>query len=164
MMRTSVSIAATWAAVIAVLAAVGGWGAFFFVSERAVATEQAQARELRQLRQGRAEFEKVLAEQQAKAAELAEADKKLQSARDAIESARAAQEKAQGVLVAVQNEVSARRAELATVAQQIVQTREEQARAEQKAAEQTASIEKATPRKKRLARKGKRGKRYAKAN
>jgi chromosome segregation ATPase len=159
MMRSSLSIAATWAAVLAVLAAVGGWGAFFLVSERAAATEQAQLRELRELRQHKAELAKVVSDQQAKAAELAELERRLSSAKESLDRTRDAQERAQGTLVTIQNEVSSRRTELATLAQQIAQTREEQARAEQKAAEQTASIEKAMPRKKqRLTRKAKRGK------
>jgi hypothetical protein len=159
MMRSSVSIAATWAAVLGVLAAVGGWGAFFFVSERAVASEQAQLRELRELRQNKAELEKVVSSHQAKAAELAEFDRRLRSAQEILERTRDAQERTQGTLVAVQNEVSARRTELATLAGQIAQTREEQVRAEQKAAEQTASIEKATPlNRQRVTRKAKRAK------
>jgi hypothetical protein len=170
-MRSAISVAVTWAAVLAVLAAVGGWGAFFFVSERAVATEEAQRRELRELRFAKAEAEKALSQQQARATELVELERKLQGTRDAIERTREAQEKAQGTLVAVQNEVASRRAELSNVAQQLAQSREQQARAEQKAAaraeqkaaaEETASIDKPT-RKKRLARKSKRGKKYARA-
>jgi chromosome segregation ATPase len=165
MMRSSVSTAALWAAIIAVLAAVGGWGAFFLVSERAVATEQAQLRELRELRAHKAELVKVVHDQQAKTAELAELDRKLRGLQENLDRTREAQERAQGALGAAQNEVSARRAELTTLGQQIAQTREEQARAEQKAAEQTASIEKATPspRKKRYLRKAKRGKRNGRA-
>jgi hypothetical protein len=148
MMRSSVSTAALWAAIIAVLAAVGGWGAFFLVSERAVATEQAQLRELRELRAHKAELVKVVHDQQAKTAELAELDRKLRGLQENLDRTREAQERAQGAL-----------------GQQIAQTREEQARAEQKAAEQTASIEKATPspRKKRYLRKAKRGKRNGRA-
>ena len=158
-MRSTVSIAATWAAVLAVLAAVGGWGAFFLVSERAVATEQAQLRELRELRQNKAELAKVVSDQQAKTAELVELERRLRTAQESLERTRDAQERAQGTLVTVQNEVSARRTELATLAQQMAQTREEQARAEQKVAEQTASIEKPAPRKRqRYTRKAKRGK------
>src|SRR5687768_9161779 len=131
MMRSSVSIAATWAAVLGVLAAVGGWGAFFFVSERAVASEQAQLRELRELRQNKAELEKVVSSHQVKAAELAEFDRRLRSAQEILERTRDAQERTQGTLVAVQNEILVRRTDLATLAGQIAQTREEQVRAEQ---------------------------------
>jgi hypothetical protein len=162
-MRSSASGAVTWAAILAVLAAAGGWGAYFLVSQRAVATEMMQARELKELRQSRAELERIVADQQAKAAELAELDRRLQAARDSLDRTREAHEKAQTTLAAVQNEVSSRRTELTKVAQQLAQTREEQARAEQAAAEETASVEKAKPREKRSARKSKRGKRYAKS-
>src|SRR4051794_41782546 len=56
-MATSVSdVASRWAAVLAVLAAAGGWGAFFLTSEHDAALAQAQAREIRELRQGRGEL------------------------------------------------------------------------------------------------------------
>src|SRR4051812_50178263 len=60
-MATSVSdVASRWAAVLAVLAAAGGWGAFFLTSEHDAALAQAQAREIRELRQGRAELETAI--------------------------------------------------------------------------------------------------------
>jgi hypothetical protein len=161
-MGSSVSGAAyRWAAVFAVLAAAGGWGAFFHVSERAAATEQAQSRELRELKQGRAELQQAMESQRAKLAETKELEMQLQVARQNLDRTREAQEKAQGTLAAMQGEISNRRAELSTAAQQLAQLRQEQTRAEQAAAEQTASVEKAKPRKRQV-RKAKRAKRVAK--
>jgi hypothetical protein len=164
-MASSVSDAAyRWAAVLAVLAAAGGWGAFFVTSENATALAQAQNRELRTLRQGRAELEAAVLAERAKVAELKEIDAQLQATRQTLERAREAQEKAKAALAATQNELSTRRTELATVASQVARTREEQVKTEQAAAEQTASIKKsAAPKKERWTRRHKRGKRVAKS-
>ena len=129
-----------WAAVLAVLAAAGGWGAFFHSSENATALAQAQGREIRELRQGRAELEAAIQAERAKVAELKDIDARLQTARQTFERTKEAQEKAKAALAAAQNELSTRRTELATLATQVAQTRQEQAKAEQTAAEQTASI------------------------
>ena len=169
-MATSLSDAAyRWAAVLAVLAAAGGWGAFFLTSEHTAALAQAQVREIRDLRQARAELETVVLAERAKAADLKSLETELQTARQGLERAkevqdktREAQEKAKAALTTTQNELASRRTELAALAAQAARTREQQAKAEQAAAEQTASIKKAAPRKERWTRRHKRGKRFAK--
>ena len=158
-MGSSASGAVTWAAILAVLAAAGGWGAYFLVSERAVATEMVQARELKELRQSRAELERIVADQQAKAAELADLETKLKASRDSLERTREAHEKAQASLGAMQNELATRRAELTSLGQQLTQARAEQAKTERAIAEQTASVDKAKPQQRRHTRKGKRARR-----
>jgi septal ring factor EnvC (AmiA/AmiB activator) len=163
-MASSVSDAAyRWAAVLAVLAAAGGWGAFFLTSEHATALAQAQGREIRDLRQGRAELEAAIVAERARAAELKDIETRLQATRQTLERAKEAQEKAKAALAATQGELSTRRTELATLTAQVAQTREGQAKAEQAAAEQTASVKKAAPKKERWTRRHKRGKRVAKA-
>ena len=154
-------VATRWAAVLAVVAAAGGWGAYFLTSENATALAQAQAREIRELRQGRAELEAAIQAERAKVAELKDIDARLQTARQTFERTKEAQEKAKAALAAAQNELSTRRTELATLATQVAQTRQEQAKAEQTAAEQTASIKKSPPKKNRWTKRHKRGKRLA---
>ena len=155
-------VASRWAAVLAVVAAAGGWGAYFFTSENATALAQSQAREIRELRQGRTELEAAIQAERAKVAELKDIDARLQTARQTFERTREAQEKAKAALTAAQNELTTRRTELATLATQVAQTRQEQVKAEQAVAEQTASIEKTTsPKKKRWTKRAKRGKRVA---
>jgi hypothetical protein len=162
-MATSVSdVASRWAAVLAVLAAAGGWGAFFLTSEHDAALAQAQAREIRELRQGRAELETAILAERAKVADLKALETELQTARLSLDRAKESQEKAKAALAATQSELISRRTELATLAAQAARTREEQAKAEQAAAEQTASIKKAAPKRERWTRRHKRGKRYAK--
>jgi septal ring factor EnvC (AmiA/AmiB activator) len=162
-MATSVSdVASRWAAVLAVLAAAGGWGAFFLTSEHDAALAQAQAREIRELRQGRAELETAILAERAKVADLKAVETELQTARLSLERAKESQEKAKAALTATQSELASRRTELASLAAQAARTREEQAKAEQAAAEQTASIRKAAPKRERWTRRAKRGKRYAK--
>jgi septal ring factor EnvC (AmiA/AmiB activator) len=162
-MPTSVSDAASrWAAVLAVLAAAGGWGAFFLTSEHDAALAQAQAREIRELRQGRAELETAILAERAKVADLKAVETELQTARLSLERAKESQEKAKAALTATQTELASRRTELASLAAQAARSREEQAKAEQAAAEQTASIRKAAPKRERWTRRLKRGKRYAK--
>ena len=156
-------VASRWAAVLAVVAAAGGWGAYFFTSENATALAQAQGREIRELKQGRAELEAAIQAERAKVAEFKDIDARLQTARQTFERTREAQEKAKAALAAAQTELSTRRTELATLATQVAQTRQEQVKAEQAAAEQTASIEKGAPKKKRWIRRHQRGKRVAKA-
>ena len=162
-MATSVSdVASRWAAVLAVLAAAGGWGAFFLTSEHDAALAQAQAREIRELKQGRAELETAFLAERAKVAELKALETELQTARLGLDRAKESQEKAKAALTATQSELASRRTELTTLAAQAARTREEQAKAEQAAAEQTASIKKAAPKRERWTRRHKRGKRYAK--
>ena len=162
-MATSVSdVASRWAAVLAVMAAAGGWGAFFLTSEHDAALAQAQAREIRELRQGRAELEAAFLAERAKVAELKALETELQTARLSLERAKESQEKAKAALTATQNELASRRTELTALAAQAARSREEQAKAEQAAAEQTASIKKAAPKRERWTRRHKRGKRYAK--
>jgi len=162
-MATSVSdVASRWAAVLAVLAAAGGWGAFFLTSEHDAALAQAQAREIRELRQGRAELETAILAERAKVADLKALETELQTARLSLERAKESQEKAKAALTAMQNELASRRTELASLAAQAARSREEQAKAEQAAAEETASIKKAAPKRERWTRRHKRGKRYAK--
>ncbi|HEX8664083.1 MAG TPA: hypothetical protein VF744_08650 [Beijerinckiaceae bacterium] len=156
-------VASRWAAVLAVVAAAGGWGAYFFTSENATALAQSQAREIRELKQGRVELEAAVQAERAKVAELKDIDTRLQTARQTFERTREAQEKAKAALAAAQNELSTRRTELATLSTQVAQTRQEAAKAEQAAAEQTASIEKSTPKKKRWTKRAKRGKRVARS-
>jgi peptidoglycan hydrolase CwlO-like protein len=161
-MATSVSdVASRWAAVLAVLAAAGGWGAFFLTSEHDAALAQAQAREIRELRQGRAELETAILAERAKVAELKALETELQTARLSLERAKESQEKAKAALTATQNELASRRTELTALAAQAARTREEQAKAEQAAAEETASIKKAAPKRERWTRRHKRGKRLA---
>ena len=162
-MATSVSdVASRWAAVLAVLAAAGGWGAFFLTSEHDAALAQAQAREIRELRQGRAELETAILAERAKVADLKALETELQTARLSLERAKESQEKAKAALAATQSELASRRTELASLAAQAARSREEQAKAEQAAAEETASIKKAAPKRERWTRRHKRGKRYAK--
>jgi peptidoglycan hydrolase CwlO-like protein len=162
-MATSVSdVASRWAAVLAVLAAAGGWGAFFLTSEHDAALAQAQAREIRELRQGRAELETAILAERAKVADLKALETELQTARLSLERAKESQEKAKAALAATQSELASRRTELTTLAAQAARSREAQARAEQAAAEETASIKKAAPKRERWTRRHKRGKRYAK--
>ena len=162
-MATSVSdVASRWAAVLAVLAAAGGWGAFFLTSEHDAALAQAQAREIRELRQGRAELETAILAERAKVADLKALETEVQTARASLERAKESQEKAKAALAATQSELASRRTELASLATQAARTREEQAKAEQAAAEETASIKKAAPKRERWTRRHKRGKRYAK--
>ena len=162
-MATSVSdVASRWAAVLAVMAAAGGWGAFFLTSEHDAALAQAQAREIRELRQGRAELEAAFLAERAKVAELKALETELQTARLSLERAKESQEKAKAALTATQNELASRRTELTALAAQAARSREEQAKAEQAAAEETASIKKAAPKRERWTRRHKRGKRYAK--
>ncbi|HZY22349.1 MAG: hypothetical protein ACJ8D8_03615 [Microvirga sp.] len=162
-MATSVSdVASRWAAVLAVLAAAGGWGAFFLTSEHDAALAQAQAREIRELRQGRAELETAILAERAKVADLKALETELQTARLSLERAKESQEKAKAALAATQSELASRRTELTSLAAQAARTREEQAKAEQAAAEETASIKKAAPKRERWTRRHKRGKRYAK--
>src|SRR5215213_1996432 len=157
-MATSVSdVAYRWAAVLAVLAAAGGWGAFFLTSEHDAALAQAQAREIRELRQGRAELEAAILAERAKVADLKALETEVQTARAGLERAKESQEKAKAALAATQSELASRRTELTTLAAQAARTREEQAKAEQ-----TASIKKAAPKRERWTRRHKRGKRYAK--
>ncbi len=161
-MATSVSdVASRWAAVLAVMAAAGGWGAFFLTSEHDAALAQAQAREIRELRQGRAELEAAFLAERAKVAELKALETELQTARLSLERAKESQEKAKAALTATQNELASRRTELTALAAQAARSREEQAKAEQAAAEQTASIKKAAPKRERWTRRHKRGKRLA---
>jgi peptidoglycan hydrolase CwlO-like protein len=161
-MATSVSdVASRWAAVLAVMAAAGGWGAFFLTSEHDAALAQAQAREIRELRQGRAELEAAVLAERAKVAELKALETELQTARLSLERAKESQEKAKAALTATQNELASRRTELTALAAQAARSREEQAKAEQAAAEQTASIKKAAPKRERWTRRHKRGKRLA---
>ena len=161
-MATSVSdVASRWAAVLAVLAAAGGWGAFFLTSEHDAALAQAQAREIRELRQGRAELETAILAERAKVADLKALETELQTARLSLERAKESQEKAKAALTATQNELASRRTELASLAAQAARSREEQAKAEQAAAEETASIKKAAPKRERWTRRHKRGKRLA---
>ena len=161
-MATSVSdVASRWAAVLAVLAAAGGWGAFFLTSEHDAALAQAQAREIRELRQGRAELETAILAERAKVADLKALETELQTARLSLERAKESQEKAKAALTATQNELASRRTELTALAPQAARTREEQAKAEQAAAEETASIKKAAPKRERWTRRHKRGKRLA---
>ena len=135
-MATSVSdVASRWAAVLAVLAAAGGWGAFFLTSEHDAALAQAQAREIRELRQGRAELETAILAERAKVADLKALETELQTARLSLERAKESQEKAKAALAATQSELASRRTELTTLAAQAARTREEQAKAEQAAAE-----------------------------
>ena len=160
-MATSVSdVASRWAAVLAVLAAAGGWGAFFLTSEHDAALAQAQAREIRELRQGRAELEAAFLAERAKVAELKALETELQTARLSLERAKESQEKAKAALTATQNELASRRTELTALAAQAARSREE-AKAEQAAAEETASIKKAAPKRERWTRRHKRGKRLA---
>jgi len=162
-MATSVSdVAYRWAAVLAVLAAAGGWGAFFLTSEHDAALAQAQAREIRELRQGRAELETAILAERAKVADLKALETELQTARLSLERAKESQDKAKAALAATQSELASRRTELTSLAAQAARSREEQAKAEQAAAEQTASIKKAAPKRERWTRRHKRGKRYAK--
>jgi len=162
-MATSVSdVASRWAAVLAVMAAAGGWGAFFLTSEHDAALAQAQAREIRELRQGRAELETAILAERAKVADLKALETELQTARLSLERAKESQEKAKAALTATQNELASRRTELTALAAQAARSREEQAKAEQAAAEETASIKKAAPKRERWTRRHKRGKRYAK--
>jgi len=162
-MATSVSdVASRWAAVLAVLTAAGGWGAFFLTSEHDAALAQAQAREIRELRQGRAELETAILAERAKVADLKALETEVQTARASLERAKESQEKAKAALAATQSELASRRTELTSLAAQAARTREEQAKAEQAAAEQTASIKKAAPKRERWTRRHKRGKRYAK--
>ena len=162
-MATSVSdVASRWAAVLAVLAAAGGWGAFFLTSEHDAALAQAQAREIRELRQGRAELETAILAERAKVADLKALETELQTARLSLERAKESQEKAKAALAATQSELASRRTELTTLAAQAARSREEQAKAEHAAAEQTASIKKSAPKRERWTRRHKRGKRYAK--
>ena len=159
-MATSVSdVASRWAAVLAVLAAAGGWGAFFLTSEHDAALAQAQAREIRELRQGRAELETAILAERAKVADLKALETELQTARLSLERAKESQEKAKAALTATQNELASRRTELASLAAQAARSREEQAKAEQAAAEETASIKK----RERWTRRHKRGKRLARS-
>ncbi len=161
-MATSVSdVASRWAAVLAVMAAAGGWGAFFLTSEHDAALAQAQAREIRELRQGRSELEAAVLAERAKVAELKALETELQTARLSLERAKESQEKAKAALTATQNELASRRTVLTTLAAQAARTRAEQAKAEQAAAEQTASIKKAAPKRERWTRRHKRGKRLA---
>ncbi len=161
-MATSVSdVASRWAAVLAVLAAAGGWGAFFLTSEHDAALAQAQAREIRELRQGRSELEAAVLAERAKVAELKALETELQTARLSLERAKESQEKAKAALTVTQNELASRRTELTALAAQAARSREEQAKAEQAAAEQTASIKKAAPKRERWTRRHKRGKRLA---
>ncbi|HVG81554.1 MAG TPA: hypothetical protein VNB28_04655 [Methylomirabilota bacterium] len=163
-MATSVSdVASRWAAVLAVLAAAGGWGAFFLTSEHDAALAQAQAREIRELRQGRAELETAILAERAKVADLKALETELQTARLSLERAKESQEKAKAALTAMQNELASRRTELASLAAQAARSREEQAKAEQAAAEETASIKKAAPKRERWTRRHKRGKRLARS-
>jgi hypothetical protein len=163
-MATSVSdVASRWAAVLAVLAAAGGWGAFFLTSEHDAALAQAQAREIRELRQGRAELETAILAERAKVADLKALETELQTARLSLERAKESQEKAKAALTATQNELASRRTELASLAAQAARSREEQAKAEQAAAEETASIKKAAPKRERWTRRHKRGKRLARS-
>ena len=160
-MATSVSdVASRWAAVLAVLAAAGGWGAFFLTSEHDAALAQAQAREIRELRQGRAELETAILAERAKVADLKALETELQTARLSLERAKESQEKAKAALTATQSELASRRTELASLAAQAARSREEQAKAEQAAAEETASIKKAAPKRERWTRRHKRGKRW----
>jgi len=163
-MATSVSdVASRWAAVLAILAAAGGWGAFFLTSEHDAALAQAQAREIRELRQGRAELETAILAERAKVADLKALETELQTARLSLERAKESQEKAKAALTAMQNELASRRTELASLAAQAARSREEQAKAEQAAAEETASIKKAAPKRERWTRRHKRGKRLARS-
>ena len=112
-MATSVSdVASRWAAVLAVLAAAGGWGAFFLTSEHDAALAQAQAREIRELRQGRAELETAILAERAKVADLKALETELQTARLSLERAKESQEKAKAALAATQSELASRRTEL----------------------------------------------------
>ena len=118
-MATSVSdVASRWAAVLAVLAAAGGWGAFFLTSEHDAALAQAQAREIRELRQGRAELETAILAERAKVADLKALETELQTARLSLERAKESQEKAKAALAATQSELASRRTELTTLAAQ----------------------------------------------
>jgi hypothetical protein len=161
-MATSVSdVASRWAAVLAVMAAAGGWGAFFLTSEHDAALAQAQAREIRELRQGRSELEAAVLAERAKVAQHKALETELQTARLSLERAKESQEKAKAALTATQNELASRRTELTALAAHAARSREEQAKAEQAAAEQTASIKKAAPKRERWTRRHKRGKRLA---
>src|SRR5829696_491536 len=125
-MATSVSdVASRWAAVLAVLAAAGGWGAFFLTSEHDAALAQAQAREIRELRQGRAELETAILAERAKVADLKALETELQTARLSLERAKESQDKAKAALAATQSELASRRTELTSLAAQAARSRED---------------------------------------
>src|SRR3954470_21213201 len=123
-MATSVSdVASRWAAVLAVLAASGGRGAFFLTSEHDAALAEAQAREIRELRQGRAELETAILAERAKVADLKALETEVQTARARLERAKESQGKAKAARAATRSELATRRTELASLATQAARTR-----------------------------------------
>src|SRR5829696_5224159 len=144
------------------MSASGRWPRFVIMHTHNAALAQAQAREIRELRQGRAELETAILAERAKVADLKALETELQTARLSLERAKESQDKAKAALAATQSELASRRTELTSLAAQAARSREAQARAEQAAAEQTASIKKAAPKRERWTRRHKRGKRYAK--
>jgi uncharacterized phage infection (PIP) family protein YhgE len=136
--RTTVT-AYRWLVILMALAAVGGWGSFFFTSQQEASLYEARRQQAREVRDERQKLEQALKEQRDGAAELKDAEARLTTARDNLARTSEAQEQAKAALAASQSELASRRAELSSLNQQIAGAREQQTKQEE-AAQQTGTV------------------------
>ena len=140
-MSTATSIAAyRWLVILMGLAAVGGWGSFFFTSQQEASLYEARRQQAREVRDERQKLEAVLKEQRDSAAELKNAEARLTTARDNLARTGDAHDQAKAALAAVQTDLATRRAELTALSQQIAGARDEQTKQEESATERTGTI------------------------
>src|SRR3954468_9218770 len=135
--RTSIT-AYRWLVILMALAAVGGWGSFFYTSQQEAPLYEARRPQAKDVREERQKLEAALKEQRESAGELKTAEGRLAAARDSLARTNEAQEQAKAALAAAQGELANRRAELTSLSQQIASARDVQAKQEE-AAQQTGT-------------------------
>src|SRR5829696_1693011 len=92
------------------MSASGRWPRFVIMHTHNAALAQAQAREIRELRQGRAELETAILAERAKVADLKALETELQTARLSLERAKESQEQAKAELAAAEQTASIKKA------------------------------------------------------
>ncbi len=131
-----------WVAGLVAVAAVAGWGSFFFLSASSASVQEAHAQTVQQLQQERSRLGEELGERRAKAAEIADLEAKLAAVRSDLARVTQTHEQAKAALASVQSELAAGRAELASRREELAAVTRDltQVREELTAAEQTASV------------------------